>query len=92
MFPTRDDVPVREVAEKFVAGASFLALAAEYDASMDLVQRRVRKARTLYPELDWAARDAQVAVGPTVKYVTMTDGKPGRRGTSSAVHRGRRAQ
>jgi hypothetical protein len=87
--PRRDDITVLDVALKWVNGMTHVSIAAEYGASVELIQRRLKQARATYPDLPWEKRDAAIRRGPTVAYRLMNDGNPGTSGTSASAFRSR---
>ena len=74
-LPMRADVPVRDVALKWLDGMTVLAIAAEYDATFSMIQRRIVRARKEFPELPWAEREPANKTGPTMNYRRMNDGR-----------------
>lgn len=87
----RDDVSAEEVARRWLAGESYLALSVAYDMYQKAVVRLVEQARIDFPGLPWhlregaalrrPARTSQYA--PVQAYAQMTDGKKGARGVTS---------
>ena len=76
-LPVREDIPVKEVADRWLGGCSINDLAAEYSTVPSLIQRRIARARKEYPGLPWAERKPAQQQGPTVGYRLMNDGVPG---------------
>jgi hypothetical protein len=75
--PMREDIPVRDVALKWLGGQSMLSIASEYGVDLDMIRRRIKKARKEMPELPWAEREPANKPGPTQAYRNMNDGKQG---------------
>ena len=87
-FEARDDVPAREVAERWLNGETAVTIATDYACSAFTINRRIATARELHPDLPWHLRDQPF--GSSVGYVRMNDGKKGQTtGRGQAVRQGR---
>jgi hypothetical protein len=72
----RPDLTPKDVALRWLAGASLLALADEFGTSVGTIKRRLKRAREAFPELPWSKRETRRGAGPTVDYIDMKDGDP----------------
>jgi hypothetical protein len=80
-MPDNEETPIRETAEKWLAGSEIPDLAEEYDCDDAVIRRRIKLAKVYHPDLPWDNRKRGVTFrSPTKDYVEMNDGKPGTKG------------
>lgn len=73
----RPDLDILAIAQRWLSGEPILSLATSLETSEATIRRRLIKARKIYPELPWDARQKPSRVGPTSEYTSMNDGKQG---------------
>lgn len=75
----RTDIPVLEVAQRWLSGESMEDISTSFHCSSALINTRIVKARKDFPDLPWNDRkEKELPGGSGIKnYVGMNDGKPG---------------
>lgn len=86
----RPDIPVREVAERWLAGESILTLATAYEVGASAITLRLKRAREEFPELPWDQRKPRPTASAARTYAKMNDGKPGVQEAAGSFVRKRR--
>lgn len=76
----RPDIPVKEVAERWLAGETIEILAEVYGCTPNPIKLRLAKARKQFPDLPWGSRSPVPRKESVGEYTEMKDGVPGTRG------------